>query len=121
MQMRAYMQRLIELGAKRIVVPGNLPIGCTLTILTLYASHSKSDYDKYGCLDKFNDLARYHNELLRQEVQALQDKYNLTKIAFVDYFRPVVEFLQTPAEFGEINHNACFYSMDWIDRSVLHA
>jgi len=74
MQTRAYMQRLIELGAKRIVVPGNLPIGCTPIILTLYASHSKSDYDKYGCLDKFNDLARYHNELLRQEVQALQDK-----------------------------------------------
>jgi hypothetical protein len=86
MQTRAYMQRLIELDAKRIVVPGNLPIGCTPIILTLYASHSKSDYDKYGCLDKFNDLARYHNELLRQEVQALQDKYNLTKIAFADYF-----------------------------------
>jgi hypothetical protein len=112
------MQRLINLGAKRIVVPGNLPMGCTPIILTLYASHSKSDYDEYGCLDRFNDLARYHNELLRREVQALQKKYKpTTKIAFADYFRPVVEFLQKPDEFGEINHNACMLLyMDWIDR-----
>ncbi|XP_066310788.1 GDSL esterase/lipase At1g28640-like [Miscanthus floridulus] len=81
-------------------MPGNLPIGCTPIILTLYESHSKSDYDEYGCLDKFYDLARYHNRLLRQEVQALQKKYNLSKIAFADYFRPVVEFLQKPAELG---------------------
>jgi len=80
-----------------------VPTGCVPIVLTLYASPNKSDYDKYGCLDKFNDLARYHNELLRQEVQALQDKYNLTKIAFADYFRPVVNFLQKPAKFGEIN------------------
>jgi 3-deoxy-D-manno-octulosonic-acid transferase len=35
MQTRARMQRLIRLGAKRIVVPGNVPMGCIPIVLTL--------------------------------------------------------------------------------------
>ncbi|CAO2161566.1 unnamed protein product [Urochloa humidicola] len=35
------VERLIKLGAKRLVVPGNLPMGCTSIILTLYASPNK--------------------------------------------------------------------------------
>ncbi|KAJ1282024.1 hypothetical protein BS78_03G018400 [Paspalum vaginatum] len=96
----AGVERLIMLGAKRIVVPGNLPTGCTPIILTLYASPDKSDYDRYGCLDKFNGLARYHNGLLRREVQALRTKYPGTKIASADYYQPVVDFLRQPSKFG---------------------
>ena len=101
-------------------MPGNLPTGCIPIILTLYASPNKSDYDKYGCLDKFNGLARYHNRLLRREVRALQKKYKLTttKIAFADYFRPIVKFLQKPAKFGEINIIAMLLCTISIDRSV---
>ncbi|CAO2175082.1 unnamed protein product [Urochloa humidicola] len=94
------VERLIKLGAKRIVVPGNLPMGCIPIILTLYASPNKADYDRYGCLDKFNGLARYHNALLRREVRALRTKYAGTKIAYADYFKPVFRFLKNPANFG---------------------
>jgi phospholipase/lecithinase/hemolysin len=100
------VERLIKLGAKRIVVPGNLPTGCIPIILTLYASPDKADYDRYGCLDKFNGLARYHNILLRREVRALRAKYPGTKIAAADYFRPVVGFLENPANFGEIDRSS---------------
>ena len=96
------MQRLIKLGAKHIVVPGNLPTGCIPIILTLYASPNKADYDRSGCLHKFNGLARYHNNLLRCEVRALRAKHPGTKIAYADYFRPVVGFLENPANFGEM-------------------
>ncbi|WVZ72786.1 hypothetical protein U9M48_021193 [Paspalum notatum var. saurae] len=96
----AGVERLIKLGAKRIVVPGNLPAGCTPIMLTLYASPNKSDYDRYGCLDKFNGLARYHNSLLRREVQAVRSKYPGIKISTADYYHPVVEFLQQPSKFG---------------------
>ncbi|XP_039809433.1 GDSL esterase/lipase At1g28600-like [Panicum virgatum] len=94
------VERLIKLGAKRIVVPGNLRTGCIPIILTLYASPNKRDYDRYGCLRKFNDLARYHNTLLRREVRALRAKHPGTKIAYADYARPVVGFLKNPANFG---------------------
>lgn len=98
------MQRLIKLGAKRIVVPGNLPTGCIPIMLTLYASPNKRDYDTNGCLVKLNGLARYHNALLWREVRALRTKYPDTKIAYADYFKPVVKFLQKPTKFGEIIH-----------------
>jgi hypothetical protein len=75
-------------------------------MLTLYASPNKADYDRYGCLGKLNGLARYHNALLRREVRALRNKYRPdTKIAYADYFRPVVGFLQNPANSGEINRS----------------
>ncbi|XP_022682951.1 GDSL esterase/lipase At5g45910 isoform X2 [Setaria italica] len=91
---------LIKHGARRIVVPGNLPTGCIPIMLTLYASPNKADYDRYGCLDKLNGLARYHNAFLRREVMALRIKYPGTKIAYADYFWPVVGFLQNPANSG---------------------
>lgn len=92
---------LIKHGARRIVVPGNVPMGCLPAILTLYASANVSDYDRYGCIRKINALARYHNEILRSSVQTLRIRYPHVAIAFADYYQPVLAFLQTPALFGE--------------------
>ncbi|PUZ58662.1 hypothetical protein GQ55_5G526500 [Panicum hallii var. hallii] len=94
------VERLILLGARRIVVPGILPTGCTPIMLTLYASPNKADYDRYGCLTKYNGLSRYHNDLLRSQVKALQKEYPYAKIAFADYYTPVLTFLHRPAIFG---------------------
>ncbi|KAG2586194.1 hypothetical protein PVAP13_5NG029200 [Panicum virgatum] len=68
-------ERLIRHGARRLVLPGNIPMGCLPAILTLFASPDAADYDGYGCLRKFNALARYHNELLRSSIQALRAKH----------------------------------------------
>ncbi|CAD6240501.1 unnamed protein product [Miscanthus lutarioriparius] len=98
---------LIQHGTRRIVVPWNVPMGCLPVILTLYASPDPSDYDHYGCLHEFNRLARYHNEQLRSQVQALRSRHPRVAIAFADYYQPVLEFLTPPALFGEITiqHN----------------
>ncbi|TVU21163.1 hypothetical protein EJB05_30787, partial [Eragrostis curvula] len=88
------------MAPKRIIVPGNLPGGCTPIMLTLYASPRTSDYDHLGCLKKSNGLARYHNGLLRSQVQALRSKYPYTKIVFADYYQPILAFLRRPANFG---------------------
>nr|TKW14165.1 hypothetical protein SEVIR_5G149700v2 [Setaria viridis] len=68
------VERLIKHGARRIVVPGILPTGCIPVMLTLYASPERSDYDLYGCLNKYNGLSRYHDELLRSQIEALRKK-----------------------------------------------
>ncbi|TVU22874.1 hypothetical protein EJB05_32595, partial [Eragrostis curvula] len=88
------VEKLIQHGAKSIVVPGNLPNGCIPILLTLYASPDSSDYDHNGCLKNLNGLARYHNDLLRRQVLQLQIKYPYTRIAFADHYRPVLSFLQ---------------------------
>ncbi|GJN38115.1 hypothetical protein PR202_gb27127 [Eleusine coracana subsp. coracana] len=94
------VERLIQHGAKRIVVPGSIPMGCTPIMLTLYASPNVWDYDKYGCLRKMNGLARRHNTLLWRQVQALRNRHPRKTIIFADYYRPVLAFLQKPTVFG---------------------
>ncbi|CAL4952357.1 unnamed protein product [Urochloa decumbens] len=96
----AAAEMLIRHGARRIVLPGNVPMGCLPAILTFYPSPNVSDYDSYGCLRKINALARYHNELLWRSAQALRIKYPDAKIAFADYYDPVLAFLTAPALFG---------------------
>jgi phospholipase/lecithinase/hemolysin len=105
-KLNVHIQRLIQLGARRIVVPGNVPMGCLPIILTLYASLDPSDYDSYGCLHKFNGLARYHNQQLRTQVLALRGRHPRVAIAFADYYQPVLAFLTTPALFGEITSSS---------------
>ena len=100
--MHAWPQRLIRHSARRLVLPGNIPMGCLPAILTLFASPDAADYDGYGCLRKFNALARYHNELLQSSVQALRNKHPHAAIAYADYYDPVLAFLTTPGLFGEI-------------------
>ncbi|PUZ58660.1 hypothetical protein GQ55_5G526200 [Panicum hallii var. hallii] len=93
-------ERLIRHGARRLVLPGNIPMGCLPAILTLYASPDAADYDGYGCLRKFNALARYHNELLQGSVQALRAKHPHAAIAYANYYDSVLAFLTTPGFFG---------------------
>ena len=38
-------QELIGLGAKTLVVPGNLPIGCIPNYLFVFRSDNKGDYE----------------------------------------------------------------------------
>jgi len=52
---------------------------------------------------KYNGLTRYHNDLLRRQVEALQKDHPYAKIAFADYYSPVLSFLRRPANFGEID------------------
>ncbi|TVU22871.1 hypothetical protein EJB05_32592, partial [Eragrostis curvula] len=119
------VERLIHLGAKLIVVPGNLPTGCIPIMLTLYASPNSSDYDQLGCLRGFNErLARYHNLLLEREVLALRAKYPHATIVFADYYRPVLAFLHKPANFGNQasdDRNACIRGAGFDGSSALVA
>ncbi|GJN38107.1 hypothetical protein PR202_gb27119 [Eleusine coracana subsp. coracana] len=97
----AGVERLIRLGARHVVVPGNLPMGCTPIMLTLYASPYSSDYDRYGCLWKFNvGLGRYHNALLQREVWAIRAKYPRATIVTADYYDSVLALLRKPEHFG---------------------
>ncbi|CAN6183368.1 unnamed protein product [Urochloa humidicola] len=81
------IERLIALGAVHIVVPGILPTGCLPLFLTLFASSSnETDFDQYGCLKIYNRLTEYHNTMLRNQVQILQNKYRSTRIMYADYY-----------------------------------
>jgi hypothetical protein len=97
-------QKLIELGATDLLVPGVLPIGCFPLYLTLYNTSSKSDYNaRTGCLRRYNRLAFHHNRELKQQLDELQKKYPKTKIMYGDYFKAAMQFVVYPGKFGEFS------------------
>lgn len=95
------MQELIKLGAVTLMVPGNLPIGCSATYLTQFKSSNKKDYDpKTGCINWLNKFASYHNELLQWELSRIQEENPSTKIIYADYYNAAMRFYLSPQEYG---------------------
>ncbi|WOG93792.1 hypothetical protein DCAR_0313079 [Daucus carota subsp. sativus] len=83
---RDAVRRVIDLGASRIIVPGNFPIGCFPMTLIMFKSDSKSAYDEHRCLKDFNDLAAFHNQYLQQAIITLQEENPGTTIVYGDYY-----------------------------------
>jgi len=89
------VERLINEGAIYVVVPGNPPIGCSPTILTLRSSLNETDnYDHIGCLSNINRVNRHHNTVLRVSIGALRSKYPHARIIYADFYKPIMSILQ---------------------------
>ncbi|XWS19689.1 hypothetical protein CRYUN_Cryun31cG0037300 [Craigia yunnanensis] len=91
---------LIEEGAVELMVPGNLPIGCSAVYLTLFQSPNKADYDRHGCLKEFNAFAKNHNYQLKQALDTLRQKYPHAKIIYADYYGASMRFVHAPLHHG---------------------
>lgn len=93
---------LIEEGAMDLVVPGNLPIGCSAVYLTIFGQNaSKSDYDpRTGCLKAYNAFARFHNEQLKQSLEMLRQRYPHVRITYADYYGAANRFFHSPKHYG---------------------
>ncbi|VVA36084.1 PREDICTED: GDSL [Prunus dulcis] len=92
---------LIEEGAVELVVPGNLPIGCSAVYLTLFRSPNEAVYDKRnGCLKAFNGFSKYHNSELKRALGALGLKYPHARIIYADYYRAAMPFYHAPQHYG---------------------
>ncbi|XP_043703081.1 GDSL esterase/lipase At1g28570-like [Telopea speciosissima] len=92
---------LITHGAATLVVPGNLPIGCSVEYLAIFKSQNKDDYDpQSGCLNWLNEFSQYHNSLLQKELDRLQTLYPNTTIVYADYYNASMLFYSSPAQYG---------------------
>jgi len=95
-------QELIGLGAKTLVVPGNLPIGCIPNYLFVFRSDNKGDYEaETGCIGWLNEFARYHNELLIEELERLRQLHPGVTIVYADYYGAAMEVFISPQRYGE--------------------
>eukprot|EP00262_Sarcandra_glabra_P009649 TRINITY_DN24131_c0_g1_i1.p1 TRINITY_DN24131_c0_g1~~TRINITY_DN24131_c0_g1_i1.p1 ORF type:complete len:385 (+),score=21.89 TRINITY_DN24131_c0_g1_i1:55-1209(+) len=92
---------LIEQGAVKLVVPGNLPIGCISSYLTLLHSPDEGDYDPQNdCLKAHNDFSEYHNAQLNRALERLRHKYPHAKIVYADYYGAAMQLYNAPQNFG---------------------
>lgn len=94
---------LIKEGAVEILVPGNLPIGCSSVYLTLFQTPDRTAYDKYGCLEAHNSFAQYHNSQLKLALGKLRKKYPQAKIMYADYYNAAKQYVHTPRHHGFTN------------------
>ncbi len=95
------MQELIELGAVTLMVPGNLPIGCSAAYLTYYETTDKEEYDPAtGCLKWLNKFSEYHNDQLQKELSRIQALHPHVNIIYADYYNVAMRFYRYPSQFG---------------------
>ncbi|KAF1895250.1 hypothetical protein Lal_00043895 [Lupinus albus] len=91
---------LIDEGAMNLVVPGNLPVGCSAMYLTAFNSHNKEDYDRHGCLKELNDFAEHYNIQLKLALQTLRHNNPHAKISYADYYGAALRFFHAPVHYG---------------------
>uniref|UniRef100_A0ACD5VJ71 Uncharacterized protein n=1 Tax=Avena sativa TaxID=4498 RepID=A0ACD5VJ71_AVESA len=92
---------LIMLGAKTLVVPGNLPIGCVPSYLMIFNSDKEEDYEpETGCIRWMNEFSQYHNKLLVDELEKLRNLHPGVAIIYADYYGAAMEVFLSPEQFG---------------------
>ncbi|KAA8519684.1 hypothetical protein F0562_013871 [Nyssa sinensis] len=94
---------LIEEGAVELLVPGNMPIGCSAVYLTLFQSPNRADYDQHGCLKAYNAFSKYHNAQLKLALQKLRPKYPHARIIYADYYGAAKPSIHAPLHHGFSN------------------
>ncbi|CAO2176738.1 unnamed protein product [Urochloa humidicola] len=91
---------LISLGAKKLVVPGNFPIGCVPLYLSIFPSQKEDYYDEQtGCIKWLNEFAEYHNRMLQEELEKLRNLYPDVTIIYADYYGASLNIFRAPLKF----------------------
>ena len=88
------------MGASRVIVPGNFPIGCFPSYLTAMGTPEQSAYDSAGCLKDLNLFAAKHNAQLQRAVAGLRASYPDAAIAYADYFNSFLSLLKGAPALG---------------------
>ncbi|KAH6790314.1 hypothetical protein C2S51_005320 [Perilla frutescens var. frutescens] len=95
------INELIKLGASSLMVPGNLPIGCSAAYLTYFINSDEKDYDhETGCLNWLNRFSLQHNKLLQLELQRIRHQNPNIHIIYADYYNAAMQFYRAPDKYG---------------------
>ncbi|XP_027156266.1 GDSL esterase/lipase At5g03980-like [Coffea eugenioides] len=80
------VRRVIGFGARRVIVPGNFPIGCLPIYLSSFHTNNSAAYDEKQCLKDLNNFAEIHNEVLKASINVLKKEYPYVDIVYGDYY-----------------------------------
>ncbi|XP_062217761.1 acetylajmalan esterase-like [Phragmites australis] len=93
-------KELLEMGAVRLVIPGNFPVGCVPSYLATVNVTEPIAYDDDGCLAALNVFAELHNARLQGAVADLRRSYPRATIAYADYYAAYVRILREARALG---------------------
>ncbi|PIA62294.1 hypothetical protein AQUCO_00200352v1 [Aquilegia coerulea] len=90
--------RLIDLGATKLVVPGNFPIGCFPIYLDAF--ENSLTFDENSCLKELNELAMYQNQYLQRALQQLREEKPDVVILYADYYKAFQHVFNNASQLG---------------------
>ncbi|XP_078181581.1 GDSL esterase/lipase At5g03980-like [Carex rostrata] len=93
-------KHVISLGARQLVVPGNFPIGCSPSYLTLFSTTASSAYDEKKCLKDYNNFSMYHNKQLKSALADLRKSNPDVIIIYADYYEAFMHMLDQASSLG---------------------
>ncbi|PUZ71378.1 hypothetical protein GQ55_2G308700 [Panicum hallii var. hallii] len=93
-------RELLDMGAARVVIPGNFPLGCVPSYMAAANETDPAAYDANGCLAALNLFSQMHNVLLQQGIRELRRSYPGATVAYADYFYAYVRMLRDAGEAG---------------------
>lgn len=88
------------MGATRIIVPGNFPVGCFPFALTALANADPGAYDDLGCLRSLNDFAVFQNNYLQGALASLRQEFPQAIILYADYYSSFRSVLRRASTLG---------------------
>ncbi|XP_068665059.1 GDSL esterase/lipase At1g28650-like [Aristolochia californica] len=92
---------LIVHGATTILVPGNLPIGCSPSNFSLPWNSVRKHYNtETGCLDDFNAFVEKYNQQQKMELDHLRALHSGVTLIYADYYNAAMWVFRSPHEFG---------------------
>ncbi|BAF09280.1 GDSL esterase/lipase At5g03980 [Oryza sativa Japonica Group] len=94
-------KEVLDMGATRVVIPGNLPLGCVPSYMSAVNATDRAAYDARGCLVALNLFAALHNAWLRRAVGELRRAYRgAAVVAYADYSAAYAATLDGAAALG---------------------
>jgi phospholipase/lecithinase/hemolysin len=97
---RSVLQQVIAAGARTVLVPGMIPLGCEPQLLALYKSKSGGYDPESGCITELNDLAELHNRALKGMLRELRRAHPGLVILYADLYSAVADIIVSPRKYG---------------------
>uniref|UniRef100_A0A8R7P6A6 GDSL esterase/lipase n=1 Tax=Triticum urartu TaxID=4572 RepID=A0A8R7P6A6_TRIUA len=95
---RSVVAEVLAAGARTVLIPGMIPLGCDPHLLALYQS---GDHDPAsGCIKSLNDLAELHNRALNGMLGELRRAHPVTTILYADLYGAVADLIASPRKYG---------------------
>ncbi|XP_052626645.1 GDSL esterase/lipase At5g42170 [Lactuca sativa] len=95
----SFVQDLYKLGARKIAVFSAPPVGCFPLERTLFGGVLRM------CVENLNVAARLYNNMLKQQLPILESNLPQSRVAFVDFYNPLIDIINNPQKYGLENTN----------------
>lgn len=92
-----FLQTLLKMGAKYLVVQGLPSTGCLTLSMTVAAP---TDRDDIGCVKSVNNQSYSHNLVLKETLQDLRKEFPHAVIVYADYWNAYHTIAKNPSKYG---------------------